>query len=203
MLRSSSRLTAALALMLGLAASVPAQADGWKAGAAKVVITPEESMWMAGYGARDHESEGTAQDLWAKALVLEDPNGLRAVLVTLDICGISRPLSNAIRDRIQKAHQLDRKQIVLACSHTHCGPVVGTNLITMYPLDAAQKQRVEDYAVTLRDKVVDVVAHAMQDVAPAQVAWETGRCDFAVNRRNNDQNKVPELRAQARPQWAG
>ena len=40
----------------------------WKAGAAKVVITPKESLWMAGYAARNKPSEGTAQDLYAKAL---------------------------------------------------------------------------------------------------------------------------------------
>jgi neutral ceramidase len=34
------------------------KAPGWKAGVAKVNITPEESMWMAGYGSRDHTSEG-------------------------------------------------------------------------------------------------------------------------------------------------
>jgi len=27
---------------------------GWKAGVARVIITPKESMWMAGYGGRDH-----------------------------------------------------------------------------------------------------------------------------------------------------
>ena len=40
---------------------------GWKAGVARVVITPEQSMWMAGYGGGDHSSEGTIHDLWAKA----------------------------------------------------------------------------------------------------------------------------------------
>ena len=44
----------------------------WKAGVARVMITPEQSMWMAGYAARDHQAEGTLHDLWAKALALED-----------------------------------------------------------------------------------------------------------------------------------
>lgn len=194
MSRLSTRL--ALALSLGLTAIVPvaAEAAGWKAGTAKVAITPKQSMWMAGYGARDHESEGVGIDIWAKALVLEDPDGQRAVLVTLDICGISRPLSNAIRDRIQKEHKLERKQVVLACSHTHSGPVVGTNLITMYPINEAQRKRIEEYAAVLREQVVDVVSEAMKDIEPADLAWENGLCDFAVNRRNNDQSKVPELR---------
>ncbi len=41
--------------------------NSWKAGVARVKITPEESMWMAGYASRDHASEGKLTDLWAKA----------------------------------------------------------------------------------------------------------------------------------------
>ena len=53
------------------AAAFPQEkSEGWKAGIAKVLITPEQPMWMAGYGARKHESEGTLVDLWAKALAL-------------------------------------------------------------------------------------------------------------------------------------
>jgi len=54
---------------------------GWKAGVAKVLITPEQSMWMAGYGARNHESEGTLVDLWAKALALEDASGNQPIMI--------------------------------------------------------------------------------------------------------------------------
>ena len=59
--------------------------EGWKAGIASIVITPEQSMWLAGYAARTHPSEGTMHDLWAKALVLEDANGKQAVLITTDL----------------------------------------------------------------------------------------------------------------------
>jgi neutral ceramidase len=171
-----------------------ADAAGWKAGAARVAITPKQPMWMAGYAARKTPSEGVLHDLWAKALVLEDPEGTRAALVTLDICGIGRPLSIEVRDRLKSDYGLARDRVVLACSHTHTGPVVGTNLITMYPLDDEQRRRVEEYAGVLRDAIVAVVGRAIGDLGPADLAWGTGRADFAVNRRENDQAKVPELR---------
>src|SRR4051812_29107939 len=76
-------------------------AEGWKAGTARVAITPKEPMWMAGYGSRNKPSEGAVHDLWAKALVLEDPSGRKAALVTLDVCGISRPLSLEIRKTLE------------------------------------------------------------------------------------------------------
>lgn len=173
-----------------------ASAAGWMAGTARSVITPKQPTWMAGYGSRTSPSEGTIHDLWCKALVLEDDAQHRAALVTLDICGIGRPLSLEIRDILKQRFGLERDQVVLACSHTHTGPVVGTNLITMYPMDSEQRTRVEEYAVYLRDTIVRTVSEAREHLEPVQVAWETGRADFAVNRRTNDQPKAAALRAQ-------
>jgi hypothetical protein len=174
-----------------------APGDGWKAGTARVAITPRESMWMAGYGARNKPSEGAVHDLWAKALVLEDPTGRKAALVTLDICGIGRELSLQIRNTLETRLGLARDRVVLSCSHTHSGPVVGSNLITMYPLDDVQRQKVEAYSAFLARTIPDVVAEAAGRLEPAALAWETGRADFAVNRRNNREADVPKLRAQA------
>ena len=42
-------------------------------------------MWMAGYASRKHPAEGTLHPLWAKALVVEDQRGGRAVLVASDV----------------------------------------------------------------------------------------------------------------------
>ena len=36
----------------------------WKAGAAKVPMTPDKPLFMAGYGNRAKPSEGVAQELW-------------------------------------------------------------------------------------------------------------------------------------------
>ena len=48
----------------------PLWADGWKAGVASVVITPQDSVWMSGYASRDRPAEGRLTELWAKALVV-------------------------------------------------------------------------------------------------------------------------------------
>ena len=171
----------------------PAEA-GWKAGTGRVVITPKQSMWMAGYGARTKPSEGAVHDLWAKALALEDPSGQRAILVTLEVCGIDRELSNRVRDTLKSCHGLDRDRIVLACSHTHSGPVVGTNLLTMYKIDAVQHQRIAEYSEFLVGAIATACGQAIDRLEESQLAWGTGRCDFAVNRRANKEAQVPELR---------
>lgn len=186
-----------LAFVAGATAqgNAPANNATWKAGAAKVVITPKENMWMSGYGGRDKPSEGKVSDLWAKALVIEDSRGERVVLVTMDLVGIDRETSLAVRAEIARNHQLKLPQIVLNCSHTHCGPVVGRNLSAMYFLDAAQQKLVDDYTERLKLDLVAVADEAIKNLSPASLSWANGRATFAVNRRNNKEAEVPMIRS--------
>jgi neutral ceramidase len=170
----------------------------WKAGAAKVVITPEKLMWMSGYGSRDKPAEGKLHDLWAKALALEDPAGKRGVLVTMDLVGIDRGLSTAVCRALAKEFGLPREAIILSTSHTHTGPVVGGNLKSMYNLDATQEKHVAEYSAGLQAKLVRLVGEALGGMAPANLSWSTGRTTFAVNRRTNTEADVPKLRAAGR-----
>src|SRR5258706_350697 len=84
--------------LLLLAASTVRAADptAWKAGAAKVNITPDQLMWLSGYAGRKSPAEGTLHPLFARALALEDPAGNRAALVSMDLVGIPRPLSRDV-----------------------------------------------------------------------------------------------------------
>jgi hypothetical protein len=172
--------------------------DAWKAGAAKVNITPTEFMWMAGYASRDHAATGKMTDLWAKCVVLEDAKGKRAVLVTLDLVGIERQHSQSICQKLQDKYKLERSQIAINCSHTHSGPVVARNLRPMhfYGLTKEQQDQVLAYAAKLEDSIVDLVGQALESLAPAKIEWGSGTTDFAVNRRNNKEPDVPMLREQ-------
>jgi len=171
-----------------------AAAAGWKAGTGRETITPTAPLWMAGYGARNKPSEGEVHPLWAKALAMEDPSGQRSVIVTLDVCGIDGKTSGRIREGITREHKIGLDRIVIACSHTHCGPVLGTNLLTMYGLDEAERTRIAEYTKQFEIKVAKAVASAFQQLEPVSLAWESGKADFAVNRRNNKEPEVPALR---------
>ena len=48
----------------------PAASGQWKAGVARVMVTPREPIFMKGYGSRTRPSEGVRQDLYVKALAL-------------------------------------------------------------------------------------------------------------------------------------
>ncbi len=187
-----------LAVMFARPAAGQEAPATWKAGAAAIVITPPEPMWMAGYAGRDKPAEGKLTDLWAKALVLEDGAGQRAVLVTLDLVGIGRDVSQSICQRLEQQHGFERRQIALCVSHTHTGPVVGRNLGPMHyvRLDDTHRAAVDRYTDFLEDQVAAAVTEALAKRAPAKVAWGSGSATFAVNRRNNSEPRVPELRAE-------
>ena len=185
------------AFILGSASNMAMAADGWQAGAARVKITPEKPMWMSGYGGRTSPADGTTSDLWAKVLVLQDTTGKRAVLITLDLVGIDRLLSAQLRDRLAEHYQLERSQIAICTSHTHCGPVVGHCLSSMHYqlLDAHHRALVDEYAAQLLRNVDQLVGEAIGKLEPAKLEWGSGTANFAVNRRNNPEAQVPALRA--------
>jgi len=166
----------------------------WQAGVAKTVITPPSPMWMSGYASRTTPSEGKIHDLWAKALVLQDADGHKALFVTLDLVGIDRMTSQAVCERLAKNHGLQRSEIVLSTSHTHSGPVVGRNLISMYSLDDENLRLIHEYTEFLTESIVKTTAEAFENLAPAIVQHGSGQATFAVNRRNNREPDVPMLR---------
>ena len=92
----------------------------FKAGTASKIITPTEPLWMAGYSSRTKACDTKRHDLWVKALAIEDAAGNRCVLLTSDLCGIPRSLSEPVCAAVMKQTGLKREQIMLTCSHTHC-----------------------------------------------------------------------------------
>ena len=155
----------------------------YKAGAGRVVITPEKPIYMSGYASRNHPSEGKIHDLWAKALAIEDSRGNRVVIVTTDLVGLPRGITDAVAVRIAKEYGIERANLVLTSSHTHTGPLIRGNLESMFQLSDADRQVVHEYAAKLTDNLVKVVGDALQHLAPANVSYATGTAGFAMNRR--------------------
>ncbi len=190
----------AAAALGSAAAADPATISAWKAGAAKVAITPSEPMWMAGYGSRDRPADGKLTELWAKALVLEDHDGHRGVVLTLDLVGIDRTLSQALCDSMEEQYDLRREQIVICTSHTHSGPVVGHNLAPVHYLllDEPQRRAIDDWAAKFHKQVVAMVGEAIGKLAPSELTWGSGTATFAVNRRENPETTVPQWRTEGK-----
>lgn len=161
----------------------PALAADFQAGVARVKITPPPAFWMSGYAARTHPSEGVYQDLWAKALALRDGEGHQAVLVTTDLIGLPRVLSDEVASRVEARLEVPRQALVLSASHTHCGPAVRKNLAVLYDFGDEDRKRVDAYGDELADRLVEVVGQALANLAPARLSVGHGSVGFAVNRR--------------------
>jgi neutral ceramidase len=165
-----------------LMAAEPKPAE-WKAGVAVQIITPEQPMWMAGYGNRNKPSEGKLTDLYVKVLALEDPHGGRLVLLTSDLVGIPRSLSEPVAEEVRKRTGLPRERLMLTVSHTHCGPVLRDSLHTMYDMPPDEAAKIGPYTEKLKNWMIDTIVRALDDLKPVQLSYGKGTARFAVNRR--------------------
>ncbi|WP_299467468.1 neutral/alkaline non-lysosomal ceramidase N-terminal domain-containing protein [uncultured Gimesia sp.] len=171
-----------------------AEEPQWKAGSASVVITPEEDLWMAGYGGRKAPADGKIHDLWLKVLVIEARDGHRGVVVSTDTLGIPQSIYNNVCAALKEKFNLERSQIMLNSSHTHCGPVLRGALHDVYPLTPEHIKQINSYSDKLEQKLVDAVGTALKNLEPATLWTGEGFTSFAVNRRNNMEPDVPKLR---------
>jgi hypothetical protein len=170
----------------------------WKAGLAKAVITPEKSVWLAGYGSK-RAPDGKLHDLWMKALALEDNAGHQAVLITSDFQGVPRLMSDPVFEQLKSKYGIERYQVMFTFSHNHCGPRLGDDLIDYYPVEEAQGKLVEEYTAQMVVKAVDMVGEALKKLTPANLQTGEGRATFAVNRRNNREADVAGLLEKGTP----
>ena len=70
-----------------IAISIASGQTPWKAGAAKVNVTPKESIWLSGYASRTRPSDGVLQDIFVKAAAFQDADGKPSVILTSDLQG--------------------------------------------------------------------------------------------------------------------
>lgn len=177
-----------LVLLLAGSAFAAEEAPSWKAGAASAAITPQESMWMAGYAARRMPSERKAQDLFAKALAVEDQQGTRMVLVTLDLISVPRPIRDWLEAEVAKRYKLPPEGLCINCSHTHCGPEFRTGRAAEEDVGAERARQSEAYVAFLQEKLLAVIGQALEDLGPARLSYCHARAGFAMNRRTPGPN---------------
>lgn len=155
----------------------------WQAGVSRVVITPPEFMWMSGYGGRTHPAEGKVHDLYARATAIRDAKGETVVFVATDLVGVPRTMATAVSVAAEKKHGLPRRSLMIACSHTHCGPAVDDRLSYMLDMKEADWKQVRENQVWLNQRLTEAVDAAIADLKPARLSTGSGVCRFAANRR--------------------
>jgi hypothetical protein len=172
-----------LACLQGFANAIMAADTDWKVGLAQVNITPKAPLFLSGYASRNKPFTKVENDLFVKAMVLEDSGGKRGVLVTSDIIGFSAAVAEPICAAIHKKTGLARSQILLNSAHIHSGPTLSLRMKAHGGMTAADAQRTMEYTRNLQEKVVEAVAQAAARMEPARLSWGSGVAHFVMNRR--------------------
>lgn len=132
------------------------------AGAAEVDITPALGTYLAG-SFTERQAHDVSDPLRAKALVIDD--GRRQVaLVVLDLIGLASSDVQEIRKLVHTSIGMPPEHVLVACTHTHTGPITR-------PWHA---KRDEEYFAWLARRVSDCVRLAHKRLRPARLAWGQG-----------------------------
>ena len=173
------RMIIAFILCLLFVTPVVADEPAFKVGFAKRDITPQGATPMWGYGARHAMlSQGTAEPLMAKAVVIEAGND-RLAIVGMDI---GRGPTAAMMKQIRKAvaEKAGIGTVMIAGSHTHHGPV-----IELTDRDGFGKGKFDDavtYAKRLPELLIDAIVEAKNNAVPAQIGVAKENLELNRNR---------------------
>jgi len=153
-----------------------------KGGVAKINITPPIGIWLSGYGRRDKPSDDIVDELYAKALVLDDGQNTIAI-VSADLVGIPLEITNQIRGIVKEKPGIPEKNVLICATHTHYGPMIRQRKI--YDNLAVDKS----YVQTLIKKTAGSVLIAYKNMKEVKIGAVKGQVpEIVYNRRT----KMPD-----------
>ena len=133
------------------------------AGFSRVDITPMMGIGMAGYYVPRY-AEGVLDPLEINALALACGEE-KAVLISVDHCGIVKEVLNSMRQHICEVTGLPWESIYIHSTHTHTGPFLNYN--PTEPLEI-------EYARSVYHKIADAAKFALDDLKPAKMGYGIG-----------------------------
>ncbi|MFC1713045.1 neutral/alkaline non-lysosomal ceramidase N-terminal domain-containing protein [Candidatus Poribacteria bacterium] len=145
-----------------------------KIGLGEVKITPPLGVKMAGFSARKGVSQGVHDDLYARALVVED-QGTAVAILSASVLYIAREVIDGTRKEIAQRTGLPEAHIIIAATHTHSGP---TNT--------------EEYNAYLKEKCVECLLAAWESRTESRLGIGTCHVEgVGRNRRRLDYGGLP------------
>ncbi len=183
----SPRLVVAVSSLVLVVSLAAAPADSsLRVGAARVDITPEMPIRLAGYQSRAVEAERVESRLFARALAFGTSDRDASVIITAEIIGVSEEISNAVAAAIRaKYPQIPRANVAVCTTHVHTGPAIAGVLPFMYSADLPpdQQARIQRYTDSLQAKLIEVALAALAARQPGSLGWAEGKVGFATHRR--------------------
>ncbi len=135
-----------------------------KAGFARVNINPKLGTVINGYFKPRHV-KGILDDLELNALALEC-NGKKALIITVDTCGIKQEMALKFRTAAAEAAGIDVEAVYLHVTHTHTGAFLVE--------EGAHTQIEDEYINFVLGRIADVAVYAFADLKDAKMGYGTG-----------------------------
>jgi putative membrane-bound dehydrogenase-like protein len=135
--------------------------NSFRAGAAKVNITPTSFPVIVNGGVAEKSASAANDALYARALVLEDGKTRLAICV-VDTCMMMRELIDDAKALASKATGIPTESMLVCATHTHSAPSAMACLGTR--IDA-------EYARLLIGKIAEVITDAADHIQEARVGW--------------------------------
>jgi len=162
-------------------------AEPLKAGIAVVDITPPAGYRMAGYYS-ERRNTGTHDPLLAKAVVFQQ-GGVQAALVECDLVCMPAEVSSKARSLAEKNTGIPGRQIAIAATHSHTGPLFTGSLRKLWNEQAIAREGKDaaeafDYPAALVERLAQAIEQAAKNARPVNLAAGVGeQTGLAFNRR--------------------
>ncbi len=177
----------AMFLPAALSADAAAPPEGaMPVGLARIDITPDFPVRLAGYAGRMAEATEVAARLWAKALAIGGNEGDGpAVLILLENCSATAELTDEVASRLKDKAGIRPERLVVASTHTHSAPLLPEFAPWHYTeaMPPEHLEHMERYRRDLIGKLEKVALDALAARHPGRLAWSRGEVHFGVNRR--------------------
>lgn len=145
-------------------------------GFARANITPMMGIGIVGYFV-PRFAEGVLDELYVNALAL-GAGDEKAVVLTLDNCGISRDVAMDFAASVSKAAGIPEEAVILHCTHTHTAPpLIDPAMPEALNGDftSVDPQKEKAYYEFVRSRLCDAAQFALADLKPARMGYGVGQ----------------------------
>lgn len=157
-------------------------------------ITPQTPVYMAGFGGREHQSEGVLDPLTMKTVLLQANKTL--LIVTIDALGSDRSFVVGLKKALEERFGLSHDEVLINFSHTHHSvQLTGVDKsLRLGDYSIGQKDWIIDKSTIdfskdeaffhfLRDTALEMVQVGLDDLIEGQLSIGSGQSDFGISRR--------------------
>ena len=140
-----------------------AQPKMFSVGYAQADISPRVSVYLRGYGdpVAERMSTGVADPLMLNCIAFTDEEDNTILFMSLDLLLSYKAFAKPIREKVAEATGVPFDQVMLHCTHNHCGPDPGDVL----------------YSNLVKEAAVEAATAAMADRKPATMSTGFSRHD--------------------------